>query len=703
MTLPRYSAHFALSIALCAALALGLVALTRQGEKRQPSDATGAPEEGTGERPSVVGDLGSVVVDPEGALRRMPPRPLTWAMQAGQAGNWALAAEIAPRDGPAAVVLIEWMRLRDGLGTPQEVQAFLSAHPDWPGLALLRLRNEASMANASPDEIIAFYDGEMPQTGTGVISLAAALRARGAATQADGIIVQAWQTMPLTERDETTLYDEQGDLLRIFNRDRMEMLFWEGEQEDLDRMRPRVSDRDWALTQARRLARVGAPGTAEAIAAMPVADRKDGALVYGRFKALVAVGKTEQARLLMRVQSRIPEGLGNPEAWAGERRNYVREELRRGDLKLAYDLAAHHQLSEGSAFADLEWLAGFIALRKLDQPRVALNHFLKLADGVETPISLGRAYYWMGRAYEALGEADHATAAYAEGGRYQSSYYGLLAAERGGVPFDASLGGQGDPVDWRVPEVTDSLLRQASALLMASGQPAQADMFLMQMADVESPEVLNRVGAMLEAKGDAHMQVMLGKRAASRGIVLPRHYYPLHPMAQLPLPVAPELALSIARRESEFAAGVSSGVGAGGLMQLMPATAKEVAQKLGIDDHDQEKLLGDWQHNATLGSAYLAQLAQRFSGNVVLMSIGYNAGPGRAGQWIDQFGDPRDPTVDIVDWVEGIPYSETRNYVQRVAESLPIYRARLGRDPLPVPFSAELKGSTLLPLAPESE
>tara|TARA_R110000868_G_scaffold400956_3_gene675864 strand:- start:34673 stop:36805 length:2133 start_codon:yes stop_codon:yes gene_type:complete len=708
--LPRYSAHFALCIALCAGLAVAVVAVARGVEKKAPGVA--------GMAPAVTGATGAGTTPPESepvaqvALlppvsgerpSRMPPRPLAWAMQAAQDGDWARAAEVARRDGPAAVALIEWQRLRAGLGSPDEVERFLTRHGDWPGLDLLRRRSEAGMANATPEQIIAFYDGRSPTTGTGVIALAAALRARGAATQADGVIVKAWQTMPLTESDEAALYDAQGDLLRIFNRDRMEMLFWEGQQEDLDRMKPRVGERDWALAQARRLARVGAPGTAEAIAALPVADRKDAALVYGRFKALVAVGKTEQARLLMRTQSRIEGGLGRPEAWANERRIYAREEMRRGDNRLAYDLAAHHQLTEGSDFADLEWLAGFIALRKLAQPRVALNHFLALANGVETPISLGRAYYWMGRAYEDLGEAEQAKAAYTEGARHQTSYYGLLAAERAGVASDPALGGQGPLADWQVPEITGSLLREASALLLAAGQPIQAEMFLMQMADVQSVAGLNLMGAMLESRNDAHMQVMLGKRAAGRGIVLPRYYYALHPLAQMTLPVAPELALAIARRESEFDIGVSSGAGAGGLMQLMPGTAKEVARNLGIDDHDQARLLSDWRHNATLGSAYLAQLARRFSGNVVLIAVGYNAGPGRAEQWIDLFGDPRDPEVDVVDWVETIPYRETRNYVQRVAESLPVYRARLGVNPRPVPFSAELGGSTLLPLSPESE
>jgi soluble lytic murein transglycosylase len=176
---------------------------------------------------------------------------------------------------------------------------------------------------------------------------------------------------------------------------------------------------------------------------------------------------------------------------------------------------------------------------------------------------------------------------------------------------------------------------------------------------------------------------------------LPAPYYALHPMRKLTLPVPVELTLSIARRESEFDPTVISGAGAQGLMQLMPGTAAQMARELGMD-HEPGRVLSDWAYNATLGSAYLAKLADRFGGNVVMMAAGYNAGPSRPDQWIERFGDPRGGAVDVVDWIEMIPFTETQNYVMRVAESLPVYRARLGLSPLPVPFSQELTGATML-------
>ncbi|MDX5383260.1 MAG: lytic transglycosylase domain-containing protein, partial [Rhodobacterales bacterium] len=211
---------------------------------------------------------------------------------------------------------------------------------------------------------------------------------------------------------------------------------------------------------------------------------------------------------------------------------------------------------------------------------------------------------------------------------------------------------------------------------------------------------LAQLGEMAIDLGEPHLAVMIGKEAANQGVTLPRPYYALHPMRDMRLPVPMELAKSIARRESEFDPAVVSGAGAQGLMQLMPGTAAEVARDLGLD-HDAGRVLSDWSYNARLGSGYLARLGADFGGNVVLVAAAYNAGPSRPIRWMQEQGDPRGMSADqVVDWIEHIPFRETRNYVMRVAESLPIYRARLGLDPHPVPFSRELSGATVLPLAP---
>lgn len=380
--------------------------------------------------------------------------------------------------------------------------------------------------------------------------------------------------------------------------------------------------------------------------------------------------------------------------------------MRDGDAALAYQLATRHFLTEGSAYADLEWLSGYIALRLLNDPEVALGHFQNHRNATRSPISRGRAGYWIGRAHEAMGNTEEAQAAYAEGAQYQTSFYGLLAAERGGQPIDQLLDGSESFAPNPDNPLTKSDLFEAGLLLQASGEVSLAERFWTHLAESLDRNAAGHLGHVAIAAGQPHIAVMIGKRVARRGITLHAPYYPLHPLADADLPMAPEMNLAIARRESEFDPVVQSSVGARGLMQVMPGTGREVAASLGLsDDHTTARMISDPAYNAKLGATYLSQLARRFDGNVVLMSAAYNAGPSRPNQWMLRYGNPRAERddFDVIDWIEHIPFRETRNYVMRVTESLPIYRARLGKEPLPIPFSEELVGSTLLSFAPQGE
>ena len=337
----------------------------------------------------------------------------------------------------------------------------------------------------------------------------------------------------------------------------------------------------------------------------------------------------------------------------------------------------------------------------MDDPTTALGHFQNHDNAVESPISQGRAGYWQGRALEAMGDAEGAAKAYAMGAEYQTSFYGLLAAERGGIPFDEKLAGAAPEQDWRSSPLARAPLFEAGLLLQASGELSTAERFWTHLAEQLVPEDIALLGQAAIDVGQPHIAVMIGKRAAQRGLEVPAPYYALHSLVEKDLPMATEMTLAIARRESEFDPNVQSGVGARGLMQIMPATARDVARDLGISgQHTTDRLTADPDYNARLGATYLSQMAGLFDGNVSMMSAAYNAGPSRPRRWMATYGDPRKGEIDIVDWIEMIPFRETQNYVMRVTESLPVYRARLGKDPLPIPFSEELTGSTLKAFAP---
>lgn len=632
------------------------------------------------------------------------PRPLGWAMDAMRAGNWETAALLAERDGPVAADVIEWHRLRAGNGTYAAARDFLVRRPDWPGEEYLRKQVEDDVIKQSDADMLAFFAQMPPQTPRGVLAHAQALTRAGQRGEAEANLVLAWRTMPMNTSSQTLFLDDHATLLSPHHVARLDEMLWQREHAEARQMFDLVSKEDQALAKT-RLALQNLQGDVNAlIKALPASKAGDPGLAHDRFEWRLRKGLSGDAKDLLLERSTTAKALGQPPAWSNRRRVMARDEMRNGDPKTAYRLASQHFLLGGSDFADLEWLSGYIALRFLKNPAKALTHFKAHDSEVESPISQGRAGYWQGRALEALGDADGAAKAYAMGAKFQTSFYGLLAAERGGLPFDATLAGETEAQDWRSAPIARAPLFEAGLLLQASGETSVAERFWTHLAEQLVPEDLALLGQAAIDMNQPHLAVMIGKRAAQRGLTIAAPYYPLHSLIEMDLPMAPEMTLAIARRESEFDPVVQSGVGARGLMQIMPATAKDVARDLGLSAlHTTDRLTADPDYNARLGATYLSQMAGRFDGNVVMMSAAYNAGPSRPSRWMKTYGDPRKGEIDIVDWVEMIPFRETQNYVMRVTESLPVYRARLGRDPLPIPFSEELTGATLKAFAPKGE
>ena len=369
----------------------------------------------------------------------------------------------------------------------------------------------------------------------------------------------------------------------------------------------------------------------------------------------------------------------------------MRALLRDNDPKLAYRVASSHQLTSGGNFASLEFLSGFIALRKLNDPQSALRHFLALEDGVSTGISSSRALYWQGRAYEALNDNAKATQAYLMAAQYQTAYYGQLAAQKLGQNLDPALLSQARPGDWRGAKFMSSSVMEATLHLIKAGDRTLAKRFALHLGETQSNEELNKMADLMLSIDEPHIAVLIAKAAAERGAIYPRPYFPTPEIVPENLAVSRALALSIARRESEFDPNARSPAGALGLMQVMPGTAKLMANELNLP-YSAARLTQDPTYNATLGSGYLKKLVDEFGPSIALIASGYNAGPGRPQSWIKLLGDPRDPRIDVVDWVEQIPFSETRTYVMRVAESVVIYRAKLRGSTGPVDILGELTG-----------
>jgi len=638
---------------------------------------------------------------PEVTIPSTPPTPrpvdlllgfqMRLALRAAQQGDWGTATDIAKAEGQVAADIIEWQRLRAGKGAFPNYRVFLDDNPDWPGLALLRKRGEATIPESSAaSHVIAYFADQPPQTGYGVLRLAEALITNGEEAKAKAALIEAWEGMEMTAEDEAALLAAHEDLLKPHHATRLDSALWAEDIAGAKRMMPRVS-KDWQALAAARLALQRGAGNVDAlIKAVPRALADDPGLAHDRTNWQISKRRRDVAADMIIAASGSAASLGRPEKWASWRRTLARQEMRAGNGKRAYQLASNHHLEPGSDFADLEWLSGYLALRYLKKPAEALTHFRRFRTAVYTPISLGRAGYWEGRALEAMGDADAAMDAYRDAARYQTSFYGLLASEKAGVPMDPALTGKTDISSWRGSGFSKTSVFVAAGLFFDAGQSWETARFLRHLAVITPEAELIGLGDYALSLGDPYLAVRVAKQIAREGVVAPRAYFPLTDLGQDDLPVAEELALSIARRESEFNIAARSGAGARGLMQLMPPTAQAMAKKLGLP-YQAAKLTTDPVYNATLGSAYLANLIEEFGNNITLVSAGYNAGPKRSRNWIEANGDPREAGVDAVDWIEHIPFRETRNYVMRVSESLPVYRARLTGKPVDIHLSKELK------------
>lgn len=603
---------------------------------------------------------------------------LNEAISAAGARDWSkVSAARSQISNQAARDVVDWMRLRGKQGSYSECRDFVARNDDWPGMPLLRQNCEPTIPRgANSGQVLAFFDGYIPRTGTGSLRLAEAYLRTDRAVEAAREIKRGWLTFNMNEAEHNAFTQRNGLTIKDLHEERLDMLLWRGNAVAAKRMYPLV-DKGWhRLAEARLALRNNEKGVDDLIAAVPAALKNDPGLAYERFAWRSRKGRTVGALEILQAQSKSAETLGQPQEWSNRRRSLAREMMRDRRPKLAYELAANHHLTSGSNYADLEWLSGFIALRKLNQPDTAIEHFNKFLAAVETPISLGRAGYWLGRAYEAAGQTDKAAEAYGYGARFQSSFYGQLAAQKAGLSPDSSMTGTEQFGDWKQAAFTKSSVFSAAMQLYAAGQSNLAERFLVHLGETQTRQGLGQLATMALDMDEPHIALMISKQAARQGYEIYKSYFPLATPAGMNIPVAQEFALAIARRESEFDPIVVSGAGARGLMQLMPATAKETAKSVGLT-YSRGRLLTDPVYNATLGTAFLAELSRRYAGNPVLMSVAYNAGPSRADRWMREYGDPRASNVDVIDWIEHIPFRETRNYVMRVTESFGPYRARL--------------------------
>ena len=626
-----------------------------------------------------------------------PDREIRIYLQAfGEAArnNWNRAHRLAARaDNPLGARILRWWDYsRPGTNASfADIARFMDENPDWPSRRALQIAAEAALVrDASDREILAWYRWRDPISREGRLGYADALLDAGETDRAAAFVRAAWIENEFGAEELANTYRRYRALLRPEDHiARLDRLVWDNHGRSARRMFRYVDEGHRRLAEARLALRARAGGVDAAIARVPKSLRGDAGLVYERLRWRRKKGRHESTRTLLHG---MPEHLGRrPELWWTERAIQVRRALEGGRFPEAYELAAGHRQIAVSTFAEAEWLAGWIALRFLDEPRDglvqagnALRHFSRLHGAVSMPISRARAAYWAGRAAEALHDLEAAMLWYDRAARYPGTFYGQLAIGRIGVPDAPLIGGPGEAAGTGRATLEGHALVAAVRLLSLPGYDRLVEPFIVRLGQLARNRAdHDLVTALALSIGRADHAIRAAQYAARDGYVSIDGLFPL-----VDLPFSAEdadlehaLVLAVARRESRFDRKALSRAGARGLMQLMPGTARSVARRMGVR-YTRHRLTADPAYNVALGSRYLGDLIERYDGSYLLAIAAYNAGPGNVKRWIAANGDPRrDPEVDIVDWIEMIPLRETRAYVQRVLEGVQVYRWRLGRRP----------------------
>ncbi|ARP98519.1 murein transglycosylase [Pseudorhodoplanes sinuspersici] len=594
--------------------------------------------------------------------------------------------------------LVEWVMLRSGDSAASFARyaAFLDANGAWPSRDMFRRRAEARLwsEKREPGVVLAFFSDHEPLGSLGKLAMARALLAQGKVTAAGKYVRSAWREDNFSAQLEAQVLKTFGSLLTTADhKARMHIRLYANDFDTAMRAAKRLSAPQVAIVKARAAVTRRAKNAGTLLNAVPQAARNDPAYLLTRVQWLRRSGQVGEAAKLMLSAPHDARLIHDADKWWIERRILVREMLDDGKAQIAYRIARNAALpSKEGLRVDHPFTAGWIALRFLNDPRSAAKHFARIPQITTHPTSLARAGYWLGRAAEAAGRGSDARRYYESAAEHSAAYYGQLARAR--------LGRRGILV--RRPPALDSMRRaalrnvdlvRAVELLYATGNRDLVVPFVADLNRVGDAAVLTLIAETAARHKDARAMLYLGRSALARGFAFDQYAFPNVGLPKY-APIGPKadksLVYAIARAESAFNPRVVSAAKAKGLMQVMPATGRTIARRLRIK-FDPKRLLNDPSYNVQMGAAEIADLVNTYDGNHVLAFVGYNAGRGRVKEWTKRYGDPRNPNVDVVDWVERIPFTETRIYVQRVMENLQVYRSRFER-PARLTIEADMRG-----------
>jgi peptidoglycan lytic transglycosylase len=623
-------------------------------------------------------------------------------LSAAEDGNWSEVRDARRRiSDPVARNILLWrIATSDEDSTFMELDLALEELEDWPQYSMIRSEAEFKITTSglSSEFIINWFSGREPVSGEGKIALGAALRAEGRLAEATPYIRDAWRRHTFRRYRQREILDANDDILTLSDHEaRVDFLLWRDQRTLASDLRTQLSNGHRALLDARIALASRSGGVNAAVERVPSDLSGHPGLIYERARWRRRANLDEGALEMLR---QLPASHDDAEAlddmWL-ERRLMILNLIRDRDYATAYELAAANGMTEGADFADAEFVAGWLALRYLNRPQIALEHFTRLADGVSYPVSISRGRYWQGRAAAALDRTEDAENYFRLAAVHSTAFYGQMAA--------IELAGDSTPLlDLPNPPVITTQTQiafesrpvtRALRLLAEQGEDYYFRVFIYHLDDqLEDAAESLLLARLAQEYGHLRQGVRAAKAASYRWNILPEESFPvidLPPASGLYVEPEPGLIHSVIRQETEFDPRAISSAGARGMMQMMPAVARVTARRIGLP-YRYEALTYDPEYNMRLGRYHLQEVIDEFDGSYILALAAYNAGGHRSRRWIEDYGDPRTSEIDPIDWLESIPFSETRNYVQRVMENLQVYRHRLGDGgPVPLQLEADLR------------
>jgi soluble lytic murein transglycosylase len=603
------------------------------------------------------------------------------AVKVMDAERWSAArdAVYAARD-PLAKKLYLWMYLKKEKGAVgfSKLARFVQDNPQWPGINMFREQAERDMPEDLPrTEVLAWFDAYPPLTARGLDLYLDALLIAGRKAEAKKILDVWWAERLSTRDEQKDIYYKYGRMIDMnAHRRRLDNLLFSEQYSNARGIAQALGPGFPELVEA-RIAIAEEKGNINGlISKIPSNLQSDPGLLFERMRWRRKNDMDFDAAKILRNHPPASQ-IQNPDDWWREQHILIRRLLQKQHFEGAYKLASIHFQEEGPSYAEAEWTAGWLALRFMNKPGAAYERFKYLYDHVKTPISKARAAYWSGRAAEAAGDSENATLWYQKAAKYQTAYYGQLAGARLGLAEALPNAAPPTLTEAEISAFSRDDLMRAALIFHKAGMRDTALKFMDAFVEHHNSKQAYRYAAETASKiGEKREALKIAKEATKEGLFLTAQAFPVITDSLRNVGIEWALVHGVIRQESMFDTTAISPAGARGLMQLMPATAREVAGKMGVSINN-EALISNPSRNIMLGSAYMDGLLRRYDGFYPMAIAAYNAGPGNVNKWIKMFGDPRQGDINLIDWVELIPIYETRNYVQRVLESVYIYRLRL--------------------------